>query len=282
MGVLYDRMDSDLRLARKAEQTRRNYLQAARRFVAFHRRSPAELGEAEVRQYLHYLIDQRHASPYTQKMALAGIKFLYQVTLQRPEVVAGIPWPKVIDPLPVILDRSEMPALFAGASTPVVRTGMLISYGAGLRLSEVCALQAKDVDSKRMVITVRRGKGGRDRQTLLSPTLLHFLRQYWRRRRSAGPWLLAGAGAGTAIHQRVLQNGMRDAVQAAGLRKDLRFHSLRHCFATHMLEAGADVRVIQSMLGHRSIQTTTRYTQVQSDLLAKLPDPLAFLLRATD
>jgi len=276
MGKLYDRMESDLRLARKAAKTCKEYLGAARRFVRYHGRSPEVMGEAEIRAYLLHLIDQQ-ASANTQKMALAAIKFLYTVTLQRPAEVAAIPWPKVVDPLPAILDRSELPPLFVAATNPVVRAGMLVGYGAGLRVSEVCALRTDDLDSKRGVLTVRGGKGGRDRQTLLSPTLLTQLRRYWVQVRPASPWLFASARTGEHIHPRVLQQGLGLAVQAVGVRKDITFHSLRHCFATHMLEAGVDVRIIQCMLGHHNIRTTTRYTQVQAHLLAQLPDPLARL-----
>ncbi len=282
MGKLYDRMDSDLRLARKSEATRRQYLSQARRFVAFHRRSPEELGEAEVRQYLHHLIEERGASPSLQKMALAGIKFLYTVTLRHPEVVAAIPWPKVVDPLPTILDRSELPALFAAAPSLVVRAGMLIGYAAGLRVSEVCHVRIEDLDSKRSAIVVRCGKGGKDRLTLLSPLLIEQLRRYWAAVRPAGPWLLPGARIGQPASLRHLQDGLRMAVRKAQIRKEITFHSLRHSFATHMLEAGVDLRIIQSMLGHQSIKTTTRYTQVRADLLAKLPDPLALLVRRAD
>ena len=277
MGEFHDRMQSDLRLARKASGTQTEYLAHARRFVAFHRRPPTELGEAEVRQYLHHLIDERKASVYTQKMATAGIKFLYSVTLQRPEVVASIPWPKVVDPLPAILDPSEVSPLFAAACSLVVRAGMMLGYAAGLRVSEVCALRVEDLDAKRSAIVVRGGKGGKDRQTLLSPLLHEQLRRYWLAVRPAGPWLLPGSKPEAPLDRRVLQDGIRLAVQKVGLRKRITFHSLRHSFATHMLEAGVDLRVIQSMLGHASIGTTTRYLQVRSDLLAKLPDPLALL-----
>jgi site-specific recombinase XerD len=279
MGKLYDRMDSDLRLARKADATRTQYLSHARRFVAYHHRSPEELGEAEVRQYLHHLVDEKHASAELQKMALAGIKYLYTVTLQRPEVVAAIPWPKVVDPLPTILDRSELPPLFDATPSPVVRAGMLLGYAAGLRVSEVARLRVEDLDSPRHAIVVRGGKGGRDRLTLFCPTLVEQLRRYWVTVRPSGPWVLPGTRPDQPVSKRQLQDGLQQAARRAQLRKEITFHSLRHAFATHMLESGVDIRIIQSMLGHKSIRTTTRYTQVRADLLASLPDPLALLPR---
>jgi site-specific recombinase XerD len=270
-------MESDLRLARKSPKTRKLYLGYARRFVAFHLRAPEEMGEPEVRAYLHHLIEVRKASVYTQKMALAAVRFLYAVTLHRPEVVVTIPWPKVVDPLPVILDRSEVLALVAAAPTSVVRMGMLLGYAAGLRVSEVCRLTVDDIDSKRNVIVVRGGKGGKDRLTLLSPKLLTELRTYWATARPAKPWLLSGTKKGAPVPMRTLQRGVHQAARAAHLKKPIRFHSLRHALATHLLEAGVDARIIQVLLGHASIRTTTRYAQVRADLLAKLPDPLALL-----
>jgi site-specific recombinase XerD len=270
-------MNSDLRLARKSESTQAQYLAHARRFVAFHRRSPDQMGEAEIRQYLHHLVDARKVSPYVQKMALAAIKFLYATTLRRPEAVASIPWPKVVDPLPVILDRSEVADLFTAAPTPVALIGMLLAYGAGLRVSEACRICTDDIDSKRGIIVVRNGKGGKDRLTLLSPTLLLELRSYWADIRPPNPWLLPSYNKGTHASKRVLQYGFNKAARACQLRKNVRFHSLRHSMSTHLLEAGVDSRIIQVLLGHKSIRTTSRYMQVRADLLSALPDPLAFL-----
>jgi len=183
-----------------------------------------------------------------------------------------------VDRLPAILDRAEVPVLFGAACSPVVRAGMMLGYAAGLRVSEVCALQIGDIDAQRHTLMVRGGKGGKDRQTLLSPRLHEQLRRYWRSVRPAGPWVLPGSRPEAPLDRRVLQDGLRRAVAQVGLRKRITFHSLRHSFATHMLEAGVDLRVIQSMLGHASIGTTTRYLQVRSDLLAKLPDPLEWLM----
>jgi len=276
VGLLHDRMDSDLRLARKSPETRSAYLGQARRFVVFHRRSPEKMGEAEIRQYLHYLVEERSVSAPTQKMALAAIKFLYSVTLRRPEEVAGIPWPKVPEPLPVVLDRSELPPLFAAAPDPLVRTGMLVAYASGLRISEVVALQTTDIDSRRGAILVRHGKGNKDRQSLLSATLLAQLRAYWSRLRPPGPWLLPGARPGHHVSHTTLQVGLRRAAHVAKVRPGVTFHTLRHSFATHMLEAGVDIRIIQALLGHASLSTTTRYAQVRTDIFSSLPDPLAW------
>ncbi|MBM4109661.1 MAG: integrase [Phycisphaerae bacterium] len=279
MGRLHDRMDSDLRLARRADGTRRQYLQAARLFAGHFRRSPEEMGETEVRAYLHHLVERKKVSPYTQRMALAALRFLYSVTLRRPEEVAGIPWPKIIDPLPEVFGVHELPRLFAASPTPLVRAGMLVAYAAGLRISEVCALEIGDVDSARGVLHVRAGKGGRPRQTVLSRTLLDELRRYWAAERPRRPWLFPDARGERPVSRRPLQLGFHRALKAAGIERPVTFHSLRHSFATHMLEAGVDTRIVQVLLGHQSPETTARYAQVRTDYFARLPDPLA-LLRA--
>jgi integrase/recombinase XerD len=278
MSKLYARMDSDLRLQRKSPGTRDQYLRHVACFVAFHKgRSPADMGEPEIRAYLHHLIDDKKSSPQTQKMALAGIKFIYAITLRRPECVSAIPWPKIVDPLPVIIDQSELPPLFAAAESPLVRTGMLTAYGAGLRVSEVCSLRVEDIDSKRHVIIVRQGKGAKPRQAYLSNLLLTELRHYWSQAKLSPPWLFPGSGPEGHIMPRVLQTGFNRAVAAVGIRRNVSFHSLRHSYATHMLEAGVDLRVIQVLLGHKSIRTTVRYAQVRTDSYPSLPDMLASL-----
>lgn len=277
MSKLYHRMDSDLRLARKADGTRSQYLDHATRFVAHFGRSPLDLDQDDVRAYLLHLVDDLKVSVYTQKMALAAIKFLYATTIGRPEVVASIPWPKIVDPLPVVFARSELPRLFSAVTSPVVRAGMLIAYGSGLRVAEVCSLRIQDIDSKRGVIFVREGKGARPRQTMLSPILLSELRAYWKLVRPLGPWLLQGRVPGFHISRGYLQKGFRRAVKIAGISRAVSFHSLRHSFATHMLESGVDGLVIKALLGHKSLRMTARYAQVRTDLFARLPDPLVWL-----
>lgn len=279
---LHDRLESDIRLSRRAASTQNHYLHHCRKFLAhFPDRDPQQLGEAEVRAYLHHLVDERQVSQYTHKMAVAGIKFLFVRTLGRPEAVARIPWPKVHDALPTVLAHAELVALIRRAQTPLLRAVLLVGYAAGLRVSEACRLQLPDIDSARKVIVVRGGKGGKDRLTVLSARLLWNLREYWRSTRPRGPWLFPGRTRAGHISVRHVHDGFACAVRAAGIRrKGVRFHSLRHSFATHMLEAGVNVRVLQSMLGHSQLQTTARYAQVRTDLIARLPDPLELLAGA--
>ena len=276
------RLKSDLRLSRRSPRTEKRYLHEARRFFAhFPERSPETLGEAEVRAYLHHLVDVRRVSAYTHKMTLAAIKFLFEKTLARPDEVARIPWPKVVDGLPVVLGHAELVALFrAAAATPLVRVACLCAYASGLRVSEAMRLQTADVDSARGVLLVRESKGGRSRITVLPQRLLAALRRYWQETRPKGPWLFPGRTKAGHVGVHVLEDGFARARRAAGItRPGVRFHSLRHSFATHMLEAGVEMRVLQSLLGHARIDTTSRYAQVRTDLIARLPDPLDLLAR---
>lgn len=276
MDEAIELMISGLRLRRRAERTIKDYAEAVRRFLRFHGGRPvAELGEREVRAYFEHLVVTVGASPHVQKMALAALRCLYG-TLQRSHEVARIPWPRIVEKAPVLLDQGEVPRLIAAADDPVVRAAMLVSYGSGLRLSEVCHLKVSDVDSTRGVLNVRSGKGGKYRSTVLSPELLRALRAYWREVRPPGPWLFPGRRH-PCVERQVLQAGFKRALTASGLPRKVTFHSLRHAFATHLLEAGVDLRVIQSMLGHQSIRTTVRYTQVRADTLRAVPDTLRFL-----
>jgi len=240
-----------------------------------------DVGEEEVRAYLHHLVDERKVSPYTQKAATAALKFLFERTLGRPEVTKPIPWPTITSPLPAVLSARELVAIFRAAPSPQQRVALVCMYGTGVRVSEVCRLRPEDIDSERGVVLVRKGKGNRDRQTVLPDRLLENLRRWWRNDRpSTGPWLFPSRQSRSGhVTDRHVREGFNRAVAAAGVRREgVRLHSLRHSFATHMLEAGVDVAVVQAMLGHRSIQTTTRYAQVRTDLIASVPDPLERLV----
>ena len=278
---VYSRLKSDIRLSRRSDRTGKQYLQQIRRFLAhFPGHYPADLAEADVRTYLHHLVDKRRVSPYTQKMALAAIKFLFEKTLGRPDEVKRIPWPKITDPLPTVLAHADLIALFRAARTPLLLTAFISAYGSGLRVSEVARLQVPDIDSDRGVLCVRGGKGGKDRLTVLPPRLLAALRRYWRDTQPKGPWIFPGSSVPGHISRRHLHEGFRKAVHEAGIaRPGVRFHSLRHTFATHMLEAGVDVHVLHALLGHARVDTTTRYAQVRTDHIARLPDPLDLLAR---
>jgi len=222
-------------------------------------------------------VEDRKVAPTTQKMATAAVKFLFCRTLARPEEVAGIPLPSIPEPLPVVLSKEELVALFAAQPVLLKRTAMVCAYGAGLRVSEVCRLRTEDIDSGRGILHVRRGKGDKARITALTPTLLSQLRGYWRRRRPPGLWLFPGRTEEGHIGRATLQKAYREAARNAHIREPGSFHSLRHSTATHLLEAGVELRVIQVLLGHKRLETTTRYTRVRGDLIAALPDLLGQL-----
>jgi site-specific recombinase XerD len=267
MGAIQKKMIEDLQLAHYAPSTVSRYVECARAFVAYHMISPAELGEKEVRQWLLYLRLERRLSPASLKMSVAAVKFLFEHTLQRPEVVAHLPWPKVDQKLPDILSGTEVDRLLAAVDSVKHRAAVLTTYGAGLRVSEVCALQVKDVDSRRMLIHVRLGKGGRDRYVPLANSVLTTLRLYYRKERLTGPDLFPAVTPGS------LRQSLTRAAQAAKLTKRVTPHVLRHTFATHLLELGTDIRVIQMLLGHRSIRTTTRYARVTERHLQGVTSP---------
>ncbi len=275
MAKFYDLMNSNLRLSRRAEKTRAEYLRHAKQFVAFHMKSPPELGEKEVREYLHYLVDDLKVSCSTQRMAVAAIKFLYK-TIGRQEVVDAIPWPKMKHRLPVVLSFPELSSLFDAAPNLFLKTTFLVAYGAGLRVNEVCHLKTENIDSKRGVLQVI-GKGDKERLTLLPSRLLQALREYFRHYRPAGPWLFPGGTSEGNVSRTKLQSGFRKAAKLANIRSRATFHSVRHSFAVHLFEAGTDSRVIQELLGHKSPRTTARYLKVRTDFIRQVPCPLQLM-----
>ncbi len=277
MGDVRDRMKEDLRLRCYRRGTRELYLGYAKRFVAHFMRPPVEMGADEVRRYQLFLQDERKLSPGTIKGHLGAIRFLYSVTLGKPEVVAGIIWPRQTYKLPDILAGSELEAIFGHVASLRHRAILMAAYGAGLRITEACRLGVGDIDSKRGLIHVRDAKQGRDRYVMLPRQLLGVLREYWRAARPPGPELFPGTGVDGAIGRRAVGAALWKAVRKAGIGKRVTPHLLRHSFATHLLESGTDIRTIQVLLGHASIRTTARYAQVSGRIIARTTSPLDLL-----
>ena len=277
MGKLREKMTEDLLLLRYAPSTSERYVSCARAFVAYHRRPPEQMAEKEVREYLLHLAVEKKVGAPTQKMHVAAIKFLFAETLGRPEVVAGIPWPKVRQQLPAILSGTEMDRLLSAIESVKYRAIVMTAYGSGLRISEVCTLHATDIDSKRMLIHLHNAKGGRDRYVTLPERVLFLLRRYWKAERVKGPELFPGQREGTCISDSAVRNNLHEAARKAKLTKHVTPHCLRHSFATHLLELGTDLRVIQMLLGHRSIRTTVRYTRVTDKHVARITSPVDLL-----
>jgi integrase/recombinase XerD len=274
MGLLHDRMKADLELRGHAERTKEEYLREARRFAAHYMRSPAGMGIEEVRCYLLHLLRVRQVKPATHKMVVAALKFLYRVTLDRPHVAGHIPWPKVPKPLPDVLSLDEFTALLAAIRVPKYWVLIMAMYAGGLRVAEVRHLEQGDIDSGRGLIHVRHGKGRKDRYVMLSARLLTVLREYWRCFRPTGPLLFPGKRPDAAVSASTIRNALAKAASATGLSKRVTPHTLRHSFATHLLEGGTDIRTIQVLLGHRSIQTTAGYVQVSTAVIGRTVSPL--------
>jgi len=276
MGELYDRMAQDLKLKNFVLTTQKEYLRCCCHFVRYHMTSPAELGEVAIKEYLAHLL-LRGAGPETLKMNVAALKFLYGVTLDRPKVAERLLWPKVPHRKPDILSGREVELVLGAVSSLIPAVALTAAYGAGLRISEVCRLRGEDIDSKRGVIHVRLGKGQKDRYVMLSTRLLGLLREYWVKVRPQGGWLFPGRKEGSHLTPCAVRKALDAAVRSLKLKKRVTAHVLRHSFATHLLEAGTDIRVIQVVLGHASIRTTARYAQVSAAHVARAKSPLDLL-----
>lgn len=274
MGQLRDRMIQDLKLRCYRRGTVQVYVGCVKRFVAFHWKPPTEMGESEVREFLLHLAEEKHLGPSTLRMYLGAIAFLYATTLGRPEVCARIPWPRDgRRKLPDILSLAEVERLLGAVDAIKHRAIITTAYGAGLRITEACSLKLGDIDSQRGLLHVRDGKRGRDRYVMLADALLRGLREYWKLVRPAGPYLFPGHGR-DFISPSAVSQALHKAVAAAKITKHVTPHTLRHAFATHLLEAGEPIRVIQALLGHSSIRTTGRYTHVSVAQIARTKSPL--------
>ncbi len=277
MGKLKDRMAEDMDLRAYRPKTRKEYLRCAKNFAAHYMKSPAKMGEAQIREYLLYLIREKKVGPSTVKMSVAALKFLCTHTLERPEEVVRIPWPKALKPLPTILSGTEVSRLLESFRSLMHRMIAMTTYGAGLRVSETCRLQAGDLDSDRMLIHIRDGKRGRDRYVMLPERLLLWLRTYWREARPPGPYLFPGSVPDGHIRSAAVRKAIHKATKDAGISKRVTPHVLRFSFATHLLETGTDIRTIQMLLGHGSIRTTERYTLVSKAHVGRVKSPLDLL-----
>ena len=275
MGKLRDQMLADLELRNYSHKTRGEYVRCACNFAKHFWRSPDLMGEDEIRRFLLHLVRVRKVSPSVQKMHVAALKFLYRITLNRPEEVQRIPYPKARKTLPDVLSQDEILALLRAVQSIKYRTIIATAYATGMRISEICRLRCSgDIDSTRMLIHVRNGKGAKDRYVTLSRRLLHLLHQYWKHVHPQGPYLFPGQEKNRPITATSVCHTFKKAVAAAGISKSVTFHTLRHSFATHLMESGEDLRVIQVLLGHASIRTTSRYTHVSAHLISRTKSPL--------
>src|SRR5271163_738018 len=265
ISPLRARMIEDMSVRGFKDDTRRDYVRHVRSFAAFIGRSPDTATAEELRLFqLHQT--QSGQRPPSINSAVSALRFFFTVTLDRPDLARR-------------LTVVEVTLLLQAASAPKYKAAFATAYGAGLRVSEVVALKVGDIDSERMLLRVERGKGGKDRHAMLSPQLLELLRAWWRegRRRSLllrGGWLFPGRNPVEPLSARQLCRVVRAAAQAAGINKSVSPHTLRHSFATHLLEQGVDVRVIQTLLGHAKLDTTALYTRVANTTIRTVTSPL--------
>ena len=275
MGKLREQMKGDLELKGLSPNTQEIYLRQVSQFSRHFRRSPHHLGEKEVREYLLYLIREKKVSTSTVNQCYHALKFLYERTLERERVMARVPRVKTHKKLPIVLDREEVESLFSVMKNVKHRAILMLIYSSGLRLMEAAHLKVTDIDSKRMLLRVRQGKGSKDRYTILSKVALKALREYWNQYRPQ-EWLFAGRFPGKPLHGRSIQKVLIKAKKLAGIKKPATIHTLRHSFATHLLEAGTDLYHIHLLLGHSSLNTTTIYLHVSRKELVRIVSPLDF------
>ncbi len=261
-----------------SQSTTRSYIRTVEDFARYFHQSPDQLGPEHVREYQAQLFTKRKLAPNTVMQRLAALRFFFIKTLRKPWSVAETPYPKKVFHLPTILSQEEVARLIDAADTPFHRTLLMTAYATGLRRAELAHLKVSDVDSQRMVIHVQGGKGRKDRDVMLSPKLLEALRTYWRGlRRKPKVWLFPGNRWHTAVHPittKVVWSACRIAARRAGITKRIYPHLMRHCFATHLLEAGADLRTIQVLLGHRDLEETTIYLHLSQKHLGETTSPL--------
>ena len=272
ISPLRRRMVEDMTVRNLSPATQRSYLYAVAKFSRFFGKSPERLDLEDVRTYQVHLASQGIAWA-TLNQTVAALRFFYGVTLDRPEIPERIAYAREPRRLPVVLSADEVVRFLEAVPSLKSRTALTTAYAAGLRVSEVVALKVADIDSGRMLIRVEQGKGGKDRYVMLSAQLLAILRTYWRLARPRY-WLFPGRDEERPIDQTVLHAACRSACEAAGLTKHVTVHTLRHSFATHLLESGADIRIIQVLLGHTNISTTARYAQVATSTIQGTTSPL--------
>jgi integrase/recombinase XerD len=274
MTPLRRRMLEDMQLRNLTPETQRNYIHHVAGFARYFGKSPELLDLEAVRQYQLYLLNERKLSPETINQYISAIQFLYLTTLEMPWTTEYFPRVRRPHKLPVVLSQEEVLAFFDHIPSLKYRAALMIAYGAGLRVSEVVALHVADIDSQRMLLRVQQGKGQKDRYAMLSPRLLDVLRRYFRAIRPPGDYLFPSWRKEYHLSTASLQLACREAALRAGIRKRVTVHTLRHSFATHLLENGTDIRIIQVLLGHSRIDTTARYAAVSPQVVAATVSPL--------
>lgn len=276
MTLLKQRMLDDLRIRNYAPSTVACYLRSVTDFAKHFNRSPENLGPEEIRAWQLFLLDEKKVKLSTYIQAISGLRFFYRNTLNRKIEVDRMPLPRYEKKLPVILSREEVKALLEAPKNLGHRAILATIYGAGLRVSEAANLKVRDLDGERKVLWVRGGKGNKDRQVMLADPLREVLAAYWRWKRPTS-WLFPGAIPGQPISTKTVFLTCRNAARLAGIAKPVHPHSLRHAFATHLLDDGVNLVVIQALLGHANLKTTARYLHVADSTVRSIRSPLETL-----
>ena len=284
ISPLRQRMIDDMRLRKLADKTQSHYLRAVRQFSLFLGHSPDRATIEDLRRYQLHLVDQG-ISAISLNAAIAGLKFFFDVTLDHPQLMRKMQSVRIPRTLPVVLSREEVARLIEAAGNIKYQTALSLAYGTGLRAGEVVALKVGDIDSQRMTLRVERGKGQKDRYAMLSPVLLERLRVWWRVARAQGKmldggWLFPGMNPVDSLSTHQLNRAIHAAAEAAHIDKRVSMHTLRHSFATHLLEQKVDIRIIQVLLGHKKLDTTALYAQVATEILHQVVSPLERLYPA--
>jgi site-specific recombinase XerD len=280
MTPLRRRFIEDMQLRGFAPTTQRSYLHYVSEFAKFYNASPEHLDLEAVRQYELHLLHERKLSPESINTFVSAVQFLFLITLEMPWGKECFPRVRRANKLPVVLSREEVGRFLEHVGSLKYRAALMLCYGAGLRISEAVAVKVEDIDSQRMLIRIVQGKGNKDRYVMLSPRLLAVLRAYWRAaRRPRKDYLFGSWREGRHMTSSALAQACRDAAKHSGIPKRITAHTLRHSFATHLLESGTDTRVIQALLGHSRIDTTARYSRVGAQVVAGTPSPLDALVR---
>lgn len=280
MTPLRQRMIDELRRRNYAERTIKSYVAGVAAFARFHKRSPELLGADDVRRFQLHLRDDKHLSFSTYNTVTCALRFFYRHVMGAGDalVVGMVPFARKERKLPSILSQDEVKAVLDSVEKHRDRVLITIAYACGLRVTEVATLKVADIDGKRMLVHVHSGKGKKDRLVPLAQSLLDLLRLWWKVMRPRD-WLFPGMKPGSHVDTRTIQRAVRVAVLKAGINKKVTPHTLRHCFATHLLEAGTDLRIVQTLLGHSRIATTFRYHHVSRTDVTATKSPLDLLKR---
>ena len=278
MTPLRQRMIEELRRRNYGDRTIKSYIAGVAAFAKFHRRSPDQLGPDDVRKYQLHLRDEKKLSFSSYNIVTCSLRFFYRYVSPKDDVVGMVPFARVERKLPVILSQDEVRALLDAVDNIRDRVIVTVAYSCGLRLREVATLRVVDIDGQRKLVHVKSGKGKKDRLVPLSPSLLEMLRLYWKVTRPS-EWLFPGHKGCDHVDDRTIQRAVDKAARKAGIKKKVTPHILRHCFATHLLEAGVDLRILQSLLGHTRIGTTFRYHHVSRVDVTATKSPLDLLTR---